>query len=130
MMRQRHKLLAGAAVFFLAACSSAPTGTSAQGDRRLLTAAQISATGYEDAYKVVENLRPNWLKQGDAMSLGSLGEVRVYLDGDQLGGPDRLRDIPAKTIEEMRWLSVMEATTRGLNRNAAVIMVTSRKPTP
>lgn len=88
---------------------------------------QISAT---DAYQVVEQLRPRWLRFRGRVSLQNprAGEPLVYLDGLRHGRTESLRGISTDWIAEIRYLTAADATTRfGTGHPGGVILVSTRR---
>jgi hypothetical protein len=119
-MRPSFKLVT---LLFLAACSGntatksatpAENAPAARPNRDLITREQVDANpGAQDAYEVVQRLRPDFLRERGAMSLNSVRAVAVvYLDGVRRGGPEVLKTIRAQELEEIRFISATDATTR------------------
>ena len=123
-MRPSFKLVT---VLFLAACSgnaattksSTPADAAAAGrsNRDLITREQIDANpGSQDAYEIVSRLRPEFLRERGAMSLSVGAPARalavVYLDGVRRGGPEVLKTIRSQELQEIRFVSATDATTR------------------
>ena len=99
----------------LAACASSgrarPAVATSSPD--VVTAVEIAATPAQNAYDLVNRLRPRWLQQPRAASISG-GRVRnqvivVYLDGARLGGADALRSISASGIKSMRYYDAVRA---------------------
>lgn len=111
----------------LCACASKPAPERAErGGRAVLTSVEIHGSSYTDAYSVVRALRPEWLR-ATANSFRSSDQIQVYLDGNQLGGVDQLRQITTRTITSMQYLTGLEAAGRwGLNHGAGAIVVSTR----
>ena len=120
-MRPSFKLVT---VLFLAACSGnsatkaatpAENASAARPNRDLITREQVDANpGAQDAYEVVQRLRPDFLRERGAMSLQTSGRALavVYLDGVRRGGPEVLKTIRAQELQEIRFISATDATTR------------------
>lgn len=113
----------------LAGCSSAATQRGGpQQDQRMLTTAELEGSGFNDAFSVVQALRPHWLNTRGRDSINQPQFIRVYLDGNLLGGPDELRAIPIRSISKMEFLDGLEAASRwGLDHGAGAIVVTTRR---
>jgi hypothetical protein len=125
---KRFAVLAMAAISI--ACSSAGTTTSSapRGDRSLLTIEEIGRTGSQDAYSAVQSLRPTWLTKRGTSSVNLTETIKVYLDGNLMGGPDYLRQIPTNSISSIRHLDGLEATQRyGLDHGVGAILVFTRR---
>ena len=113
---------------FLAGCSGAASGPRApRANVNVITAEEIAAAHQSDAYSLVQNLRPNWLRARGASSLANPEIVQVYLDGSRLGGTDYLRQIATQSISRLQYLSGVDATQRfGLDHGAGAILVSTR----
>ena len=78
---------------------------------------------------LVQEFRPNWLRSRGVISIHdqSAGDVRVYLNGVATGGVNRLREIRAEEVRELRHLGAAEAQQRyGLGHGGGVIEVWTR----
>jgi hypothetical protein len=95
----------------------------------LLLEDEFEGAGMTDAFALVQHYRPQWLRsRGPASFLDpSAGTVQVYVDNFRMGDVNRLHDIPAEEVIEMRYLSGPEATTRyGTGHAGGVIEVRRR----
>ncbi len=100
-------------------------------DQKALTAEEMEASGYTDAFSVVQALRPLWLWTRGTSTINQQESVKVYMDGNLLGGPDQLRGIPIRSIASMRFLDGLEATNRwGLDHGLGAIVVSTRLEVP
>lgn len=125
----RTAAIALIAVMF-AGCSSASGPRAPRADVNVITAEEIAGAHQSDAYSLVQNLRPNWLRVRGASSLANPEVVRVYLDGSLLGGTDYLRQIATQSINHLQYLSGVDATQRfGLDHGAGAILVSTRDTT-
>ncbi len=129
-MRPSLKLVA---LVFLAACSgSAPSQQQEPGgarpNRDLITREQIDANPSQDAFELVQRLRPDFLRERGAMSLTQGRALAVvYLDGVRRGGPDALKTIRSNEVQEIRFVSATDATTRwGTDHSGGAIEVKLR----
>jgi hypothetical protein len=89
------------------------------------------------AYDLIRALRPRMLiargvstrlvaRPGGSAPLMTRG-IKVYLDGVPVGGVETLTSIPATTVQDVRWLSAVDATTRYGTGNAdGAIVVRTR----
>ena len=112
------------------ACSggSARSGTAA--DPNVITAEQLGAAPYANAYDVVQSMRPSWLRLRGRTSISQQEYVRVYLDNSLLGGVDQLRGITTRSISSIRYLDGVRATERwGLDHGQGAIVVSTRRET-
>ena len=101
-------------------------GTPSRSSRSPITPDEIGDRSGLDVFTVVEQLRPNWLRsRGQATPGGGVRVVRVVVDGTlQPGSVEVLGTLRASQVEEIRYLSGQDATTRyGLDVEAGVIVV-------
>ncbi len=112
---------------------TAPAGPSSRsrGSRRqdVLDEEEFSQSTAIDAYGLVQQFRPNWLRYRGPVSIQNpgAGQVLVYVNNVRWGTASRLREIPAGEVIEMRHLSGPDATTRyGKDHSGGVIQVTMR----
>lgn len=91
---------------------------------------EVRETSANDAYQVVQLLRPRWLRPRSAPSLTNAGGgyARIYVDNVPLdGGTRALSTVPVGDIREIRYISPSDATTRfGTGHAGGVIMVLTR----
>jgi hypothetical protein len=118
-----------ALVLLLAGCAAGPAGQPVSVvDRNLLTAEDMRAAGYTDAFRAVQSLRPQWLRTRGPTSLTQPEvTIKVYLDGSRMGGPEQLERITISSISWIRFLDANEATQRwGLDHVNGAIFVSTR----
>jgi len=97
-------------------------------DYKLITEEEIQASGYTDAFRVVQSLRPQWLRSRGVTSISQRETIKVYLDGSLLGAPDQLQQITATSISSIRFYDAVEATQRwGLDHGQGAIVVSTRR---
>ena len=129
-MSSRHALgPTPALVLLLAACAAGPTGQPVSVvDRNLITAEEMRAAGYTDAFRAVQSLRPQWLRIRGPTSFSQPEVViKVYLDGSLMGGPEQLQQITISSISSIRFLDANEATQRwGFDHVNGAILVSTR----
>lgn len=106
------------------ASSGGGGGTGApRGSANRIILEELEPVQQLDAYDAVRRLRPMWLRaRGGAAP-------QVLVDGNrQPGGLDALRSIRSSEIQEMRYLSASDATTRfGTGFDGGAILVTTRR---
>lgn len=118
--------LAIALTLGLAGCASgggsggdgAPRGTA----NRIIRA-ELEPLQQLDAYQAIQRLRPNWLRTRGSQA------PQVMVDGSrQAGGLDVLRSYRAADIEEIRFMSGTDATTRfGTGYDGGAILISTRR---
>lgn len=105
-------LIAVAAILGCAPASTSGT-PAAPRSGSLLTAGEIAAAHADvnTAYDAVARLRPNWLAAHGAMSSNSqVSEfATVFVDGQQYGDINALRNIPAYHVKDIRYYDITEA---------------------
>ena len=97
--------------------------------RDVLLPDEFAGTSARDAYGLVQQYRPVWLRVRGATSFQDQteGQVQVYVNGTRWGDVERLRGIPIVDIQELRYRSGAEATMRyGANHAGGVIEVSTR----
>jgi hypothetical protein len=139
-MSLNHLYLVAVAALIGCASAGGTSGTSPTGaaPRRgnLLTADEIVAAHADvmSAYDAVARLRPNWLASHGVTSgvAGGAGTefALVFVDGQQYGDLNSLRDIPAYHIGDIRYHDVTQAGARfGIRGGSSgVIEVTTKSP--
>ncbi len=103
--------------------SPATEPRATRGSPNLITEAEISATAYQNAMEVVQNLRPAMMR---ARPGG--GPVMLYLDDVKMMDLNGLTTIPTQRIKEIRYINAGDATTRwGTGHASGVILVTTKR---
>lgn len=125
---KRRTLLFAFAAALTTGCSATTQGGSGAGPRsssNVLTRQEISVSPYSstNAYEAVEKLRPTFLRPRTTSSgPGILPEL--FVDGVRKGSIELLKSIASSEIAEIRYVSVIDATTRyGMNVPAGVLDV-------
>jgi len=124
----KHRLFIILTLALLATGCATATKSSGAGagdsDSNLLTTAQIDASGLPNAYELVSRLRRAWLRNDPVTG----GPVTVYMDDREIGGAEKLREIPAVTIAELRLVRNEEAIMRwSPSIRGSVIVVVPRR---
>lgn len=112
----------------LAACGSSQAGS--RPTTSVLTGEEIRGSTALTAFDVVQQLRPQYLRARGQRTLqrADAGEPVIYVDNLRAGGIDALRTIRAGEIEEIRYLTPSEATTRyGTGHLGGAIAVVLRR---
>jgi hypothetical protein len=109
---------------------------SAQRRSSVITADEIERArpNVSTAYDVVQTLRPRWLRAPEAVMSGrrpenqvEAAELHVYLDDIDVGGVDYLKTILAERVQELRWLSSNQASSRFGPTDGPAIVVTLKR---
>ncbi len=85
------------------------------------------ATGERNLFDVIERLRPRWLRVRSVTSVrGAPAPIVVYHNNVRVGGIEVLYSMRIEGIQEARFISATNATTRwGMGHTSGVIEVTS-----
>ena len=113
----------------LPACATSGESSSS-GDANVITYEEIEEISVNTAHDVVDRLRPRWLRSRGRTSLENptAGMPVVYLGSSRFGGLDSLHEISSDDIEELRYFSASQATTRfGTGHDGGVIQITLRR---
>lgn len=124
-MTRRVSVIFAFALLTAACASSGTPGAGADdAERNRLTTEQIEAANLPNAYELVSRLRRAWLRDDPLTAR----PVVVYMDDRELGGAERLREIPAVTVAELRYVTNEEAVMRwSAGVEGSVIVVVPRR---
>lgn len=118
--------------------SSVGCASSGDGDRTRASAGRDAislemieeiAASVQDAYAVVDRLRPQWLRSRGSMSIRNPQPVYpvVYVDGQRYGDLDSLRTLGVQSLGSLQFISAAAATTRyGTGHAGGAILVVTR----
>jgi hypothetical protein len=113
-MRVRHLYIMAIAAS-LGCAATANTNNAGAPIRRgnLLTAGEISDSHADatSAYDAVARLRPNWLAPHGSVSASAQSSeyATVFIDGQEMGDVQALRNVQAFQVGEIRYYNVTEA---------------------
>lgn len=127
---RRGACLSTALLVILAACATAGGGGGTRrGSADVLTVAEMEPWAAQDLYVVIQRLRPRWLQARKGMNLAGTYPVSIIVDeARQEGGPELLKGFRAGDVEEARFLSANDATTKyGLAMMSGAIVITTRR---
>ncbi len=122
-------LVAVAVAFSLAACHGANTWDAPSPSRNVITRVEIEGSRANTAWDVVKKLRGNFMASRGSNSLlvKVNKEPTVYLDEVEFGDLGTLRQIPASSVAEIRFIEGWNAETKyGPGHAAGVIQVYTR----
>jgi len=114
---------------------AAATGPAPETKRRragsgdVLSEDEFVGTSATDAYGLVQQYRPNWLRGRGPLSITdpTAGDIQIYINSSRWGDANHLHEIPAQDVVEMRILRGPDATMKyGVNHAAGVIEVITR----
>lgn len=113
----------------VAACASAPR-SGAPAASNLITRAELDAAGTASVYDAVVRLRPSFLRDRGPTSVVNAAARRVamvFVDGSEYGEIASLERFTSSRVEEIRYYSGPEATTKfGSSYGAGVIALKMR----
>lgn len=98
-------------------------------DRNVITTAEIQSANASTAYDLIAKFRANFLNSRgpNSILLKQSKEPTVYLDDVEYGTIKSLRNIPASTIAEIRFIEGWDAMTKyGSDHVAGVIQIYTR----
>ena len=119
-------LRAGGLLCLLIVSACASTSSSNRGSLDVVTRAEMDGVQAADAYALLQRLRPQFLRTRGSVSMSNTSDAYpiVYLNNVRHGNLNSLRDIPVNDIQEIRFISASDATTRwGTGHGSGVIMV-------
>lgn len=124
-----------------AACASTD-GARRGADSAVITAEEVAASPVNNAYDLVQALRPRWLNErgqqrltttqrrdaaGRAVRGMDTSAIVAYVDGTRLGDVNALRTVNTSDIRSVRHLNSSEATLQfGSGHTHGAILVTTR----
>lgn len=125
------RLILAAALAAAAACSGNPGPQPAgpRSDSRTVTQADLEAATQTNLYDFILAYRPRWLQGRGPTGVtgGRRLSIAVFLDTQNIGGPEQLRTLTLSNIETVRFYDAAEAQARFNVRDAgAVIHVLTR----
>lgn len=97
--------------------------------RNVITRAQIESSGAATIYDAIARLRAEFLRDRGRISIKADTHDRpvVFLNDQEYGIPETMRNIPAARIEEVRFYSSTDAAFRfGSQYGGGVIQLISR----
>ncbi len=113
----------------LAACATAPAGSTTRPDGRVLTREQLVETNATSVYIAVQHLQPGWLTSRGPRSITdtSPSVASVFVNGSQVGDVTYLHQVRPDAVDEIRYYEAGEASARfGMGHPGGVINVIMR----
>jgi len=140
-----HRAAIGASLLGLAAvaagCSSAGSAVGG-GNPDLITREQMAELSDENAYQVVQRLRPRWLRPRSQATLGTPARrdpvgvgtqpplppmPEIFVDNVRFGPIESLAQISLNELESIEFIDALDATTRyGTGYISGIIHVLTR----
>jgi hypothetical protein len=97
--------------------------------RDVITQGQIDSTGYTNIYDVIVRLHADYLRDRGPVSIKTNQHARavVFLNAQEYGIPETLRNFPAGGVAEIRYYRGTDAVTKfGSQYGGGVIQLISR----
>lgn len=132
MNRTLTRVASASLLLFVAACAAPQrtAGPAASSSRMVLSTEEMQRAGYPDVFTTIQSLRPQWLQLRGSTRFRNNppAQIKVYLDGSLLGGPELMKQITTKSIFDARYLDGIEASQRwGLDHDMGAIVITTRR---
>lgn len=112
------------------ACTATRAGTSGRDPDRI-SRAEIEASTAQDAYELIQRLRPRWLQSRGSRSLTMSTGIVVFVNSSRMGGVESLRQISRDAVTSIRYLDAAQAIAElpGIgseHAEAAIVVSTAR----
>lgn len=92
----------------LVSCTAATrSGPTTRSDR--ISREEIDASDAQDAYELIQRLRPRWLMVRGSRSMTNSTGILVFMNNTRMGGIDALRQISVRGIGSIRYLDAAQA---------------------
>lgn len=117
-------------VMVMAGCAAGGSRASASRASNVISLEEIEASSATNAWDLITQIRPNWLRGRGPSSLRAGGTVLpvVYVRSTRQGSAETLRGFATLTLLELRFVDAPTATTRyGNGHSGGVIEVTLRR---
>jgi hypothetical protein len=126
--RRRFIPAAQLSILLLGGCASGGGGSGEssfpESDADIITLEELEPYSDWDALRLVETVRPRWLRVRRTRTFVSETGISVIVDDIPRGGIGRLGEIRVIEVRELRYLSASDATTRfGVNMAGGAILV-------
>lgn len=95
--------------------------------RNVLTAEELTRAGDVSLYDALRQLRPTFLRSRGIIPGATTPPpaIQVYIGGMRMGETDHLRQIGARSVQEVRFLEPQQANAQfgGNNSGGAIVVV-------
>lgn len=119
-------MLAVVSLLLVAACAT-PGNRQSSPNAATITVEEIQENAARNAYDLIRNIRPGWLRPRARVTLAGATPVAVYLDGVRTGGPEALYEVQTQQISAANFLDGPSATQRfGTDHGGGAILITTR----
>jgi hypothetical protein len=113
----------------LAACHAQAPGTSRRTVRNVISQEEIEASNASNLYDLIASLRADYLKDRGTISIKTNTHERavVFLNDQEYGILETLRNIPPGRVSEIRYLSGIDAVNRfGAQYGGGIVLLVSK----
>ena len=118
-------LIASSALFAGCAASAASTGAL----HNVVRSEDLARAGDVDLYDALQRVRPTFLRaRGMAGTASQSQPIQVYIGRMRMEGLEHLREIRARSVEEVQQLEPAQANARFGGNNSAGALVIVLKP--
>lgn len=118
-------------VILLSGCvTGGGTAGSTGAERNRISLEEIQSQPHMSAFELVNRLRPAWLRghSGSFRSETGRNTPEVFVDGRPYGSMESLNQFFSETLQEIRFISAPDATTRfGTGYPAGIIEIITRR---
>jgi outer membrane cobalamin receptor len=117
------------AVLLLVACHAQRSGTTHAVQRDVITQEEIESSNASNVYDLIARIRADFLKDRGRVSIRTNTHERavVFLNDQEYGILETMRNIPIGRISEIRYFSGPDAVNRfGAQYGGGVVMLVSR----
>lgn len=108
-----------------AACSANPGPNSGRprSDSRTITQAELATATQTNLYDYIAVARPRWLQSRAPANMGGRSlAVAVFLNGQNIGGPQQLRSFSLDGVSIIRFYDASEAQARFNVRDVGAVI--------
>ena len=109
----------------VAGCASTGSDNRSRRNENEISQEEVQgARSADNAYSLVQRLRPNWLRKRGRSSVTNPTDIKVYIEGARYASPRALRQVQVMSIASMEYLSPAQATNRlgGGHENGAILV--------
>lgn len=118
-----------AVVLLVSACTAQKSGRPMSARRDVITEEEIEASNATNVYDLVASLRGEYLKDRGIISIktNTREKAVVFLNEQEYGVVETMRNIPKGRIAEVRYVSGVDAVNRfGAQYGGGIILLISR----
>ena len=127
MRTQLRTIVAIGIVGMFGAAGCASSGNAPTMQRNVLTAEELTRAGDVSLYDALRQLRPTFLRSRGIIVGATTPPpaIQVYIGGMRMGETDHLRQIGARSVQEVRFLEPQQANAQfgGNNSGGAIVVV-------